>query len=148
MHDHQRVIIVGEGPSSLSAAEHLIAAGMCVDLISSSPAPLGLLQRYASDALNPCGPPAATPPRLRLIGNVKVGARPGEGGDITHAELHRLAATGQRELIILELKARGIPVTTWEGLCVPLDGAEPTDWEAIQSSARHAGVRATELAMA
>lgn len=145
MHDHQRVIIVGEGPSSLSSAEHLIAAGMCVDLISPSPAPLGLLQRYASDAFNPCGP-AATP-RLRLIGNVKVGARPGEG-DITHAELHRLAATGQRELIILELKARGVPVTTWEGLCVPLDGGEPTDWEAIQSSARHAGVRATELAMA
>ena len=117
----QRIAIIGEGPAALSTAEKLISAGMCVDLITQRTAPFGLLRRFAglagvlADAVSGshCGP--GTTPRLRLIGNVRVGP----DGDITHNEIHRLSAAGDRDLLILELKARGVAVTTWEGLCTP-----------------------------
>ena len=81
-----------------------------------------------------CDP--GTTPRLRLIGNVHVGA----DGDITHNEIHRLAAAGDRELLLLELKARGVAVTTWEGLCAPLQDFE--DWRSVITRAQlaHVGI--------
>ena len=81
-----------------------------------------------------CGP--GTTPRLRLIGNVRVGP----GGDITHNEIHRLAASGNRELLVLELKGRGVAVTTWEGLCAPLQDFE--DWRSVITRAQlaHVGI--------
>ncbi|WP_284851747.1 methylenetetrahydrofolate--tRNA-(uracil-5-)-methyltransferase [Corynebacterium rhinophilum] len=108
----QRVAIIGEGPAALSTTERLLSAGMCVDLISEKTAPFGLLRRFAGLAgvleeavPHECAP--GTTPRLRLLGNVRVGV----DGDINHNEVHQLAAHGDRELIIMELKARGIPVT-------------------------------------
>ena len=122
--------------------EKLISAGMCVDLITQRTAPFGLLRRFAglagvlADAVSGshCGP--GTTPRLRLIGNVHVGS----DGDITHNEIHRLAAAGDRELLLLELKARGVAVTTWEGLCAPLEDFE--DWRSVITRAQlaHVGI--------
>lgn len=138
----QRIAIIGEGPSALSTAEKLISAGMCVDLITQRTAPFGLLRRFAglagvlADAVSRshCGP--GTTPRLRLIGNVRVGP----DGDITHNEIHRLSAAGDRDLLILELKARGVAVTTWEGLCAPLEDFE--DWASVITRAQlaHVGI--------
>lgn len=138
----QRIAIIGEGPAALSTAEKLISAGMCVDLITQSTAPFGLLRRFAglAGALGEavpaahCGP--GTTPRLRLIGNVRVGA----DGDITHHEIHRLSSAGDRELLVLELKARGVAVTTWEGLCAPLEDFE--DWRSVITRAQlaHVGI--------
>lgn len=64
----------------------------------------------------------------------------GAEGDITHNEIHRLTASGNRELLILELKARGVAVTTWEGLCAPLQNFE--DWRSIITRAQlaHVGI--------
>jgi len=84
----QRIAIIGEGPTALSTAEKLISAGMCVDLITQCTAPFGLLRRFAGlagvlgDAVtgSHCG--SGTTPRLRLIGNVHVGAE----GDITQTK--------------------------------------------------------------
>ena len=113
---------------------------MCVDLITQRTAPFGLLRRFAglagvlADAVSRshCGP--GTTPRLRLIGNVRVGP----DGDITHNEVHQLAAHGDRELIVMELKARGVPVTTWEGLCTPITDFE--DWTSVIARAQLAHV--------
>lgn len=138
----QRIAIIGEGPAALSTAEKLISAGMCVDLITQRTAPFGLLRRFAglagvlADAVSGahCGP--GTTPRLRLIGNLRVGP----DGDITHNEIHRLSAAGDRDLLILELKARGVAVTTWEGLCAPLEDFE--DWHRVITRAQlaHVGI--------
>ncbi|MDV2433720.1 methylenetetrahydrofolate--tRNA-(uracil-5-)-methyltransferase [Corynebacterium tuberculostearicum] len=115
---------------------------MCVDLITQCTTPFGLLRRFAGlagvlgDAVSAahCGP--GTTPRLRLIGNVHVGAE----GNITHNEIHRLAVSGDRELLVLELKARGTAVTTWEGLCAPLEDFE--DWPSVVARAQlaHVGI--------
>ena len=138
----QRIAIIGEGAAALSTVEKLISAGMCVDLITECTAPFGLLRRFAgltgvlADAVSGshCGP--GTTPRLRLIGNVGVGA----DGDITHNEIHRLASSGDRELLLLKLKARGVAVATWEGLCAPLEDFE--DWNSVITRAQlaHVGI--------
>lgn len=131
----QRVAIVGDGPAALSTAERLIRAGLCVDLYCERPAPFGLLRRFAGlsgaeSAASPC--PKGTTPRLRLIGNVRVGA------DISHADLNQLSASGDRHLVLLELMARGVAITTWEGLCRPTDDVE--DWAAVTAQAQRAPV--------
>ena len=131
----QRVAIVGDGPAALSTAERLIKAGLCVDLYCERPAPFGLLRRFAGlsgaeSAPAPC--PQGTTPRLRLIGNVRVGA------DISHADLNQLSASGDRHLVLLELMARGVAITTWEGLCQPTDDVE--DWAAVTARAQRAPV--------
>ncbi|WP_165243173.1 methylenetetrahydrofolate--tRNA-(uracil-5-)-methyltransferase [Corynebacterium lizhenjunii] len=150
MRNSQRIAIIGEGPAALSAAENLLRAGMCVDLISARTAPFGLLRRFAGlsgvlaeavagAADGPAHCAAGMVPRLRLIGNVRVGSGP--DADITHRELHQLASRGDRELIILELKARGVAVTTWEGLCAPAQLADaPEDWATVISRAQLAPV--------
>ncbi|WP_049360406.1 hypothetical protein [Corynebacterium aurimucosum] len=138
----QRIAIIGEGPAALSTAEKLISAGMCVDLIAQCTTPFGLLRRFAGlagvlgDAVTGSHCDPGTTPRLRLIGNVRVGP----DGDITHNEIHRLAASGDRELLVLELKARGVAVTTWEGLCAPLQDFE--DWRSVITRAQlaHVGI--------
>lgn len=126
----QRVAIVGEGPAALSTAERLIRAGMCVDLISRRTAPFGLLRRFAETCTG------TSIPRLRLIGNVRVGSSPSD--DISPSELHRLAARQDRSLILLELQARGVAFTTWEGLCHPV--SELTDWNTVTARAQLAPV--------
>lgn len=126
----QRVAIVGEGPAALSTAERLICAGMCVDLISRYPAPFGFLRRFSGLGS------AGTVPRLRLIGNVRVGDAPDD--DISPSEIHRLAARQDRALVLLELAARGVAFTTWEGLCHPV--SELTDWTALTARAKLAPV--------
>lgn len=134
----RRVAIIGAEPAALRTAERLVRAGMCVDLITSQTAPLGLLSRFAglsgvAECAGRC--PAGTTPLLRLIGNVTVGDGP--GADITVREFHALAADADRDLVILELKARGVPVTTWEGVCAQsLSGVEPADWDEIAVAAR------------
>ena len=135
----QRVAIVGDSPAALSTAERLIAAGLCVDLFCERPAPFGLLRRFAGlsgaeSAASPCA--AGTTPRLRLIGNVRVGTGP--DADISHADLNQLSASGDRHMVLLELMARGVAVTTWEGLCRPT--AEVEDWEAVTARAQRAPV--------
>ena len=131
----QRVAIVGDSPAALSTAERLIRAGLCVDLYCERPAPFGLLRRFAGlsgaeSVAEPC--PKGTTPRLRLIGNVRVGA------DISHADLNQLSASGDRHLVLLELMARGVAITTWEGLCGPTDNLE--DWAAVTARAQRAPV--------
>ncbi len=142
----QRIAVVGNGPAALSATERLIAAGMCVDLLSPSPAPFGLLRRFAglrgcaADCVGRaakdvrCAP--GTTPRLRLIGNVRVSDEP--GADLTPRELHALSSHPDPQVLILELLARGVPVTTWEGLCRPVE--DFADWNAIVHRAQLAHV--------
>ncbi|WP_175973729.1 methylenetetrahydrofolate--tRNA-(uracil-5-)-methyltransferase [Corynebacterium sp. Marseille-Q2823] len=135
----QRVAIVGDGPAALSTAERLIKAGLCVDLYCERPAPFGLLRRFAGlsgaeSAASPC--PKGTTPRLRLIGNVRVGCGP--DADINHADLNQLSASGDRHLVLLELMARGVAITTWEGLCQLTDDVE--DWAAVTAQAQRAPV--------
>ena len=135
----QRVAIVGDSPAALSTAERLIAAGLCVDLFCERPAPFGLLRRFAGlsgaeSAPAPC--PKGTTPRLRLIGNVRVGNGP--GADISHTDLNQLSASGDRHLVLLELMARGVAITTWEGLCRPT--ADIEDWATVAARAQRAPV--------
>lgn len=135
----QRVAIVGDSPAALSTAERLIAAGLCVDLICERPAPFGLLRRFtglsgAESAPAPC--PKGTTPRLRLIGNVRVGTGP--DADISHTDLNQLSASGDRHLVLLELMARGVAITTWEGLCRPT--ADIEDWATVAARAQRAPV--------
>lgn len=137
----QRVAIVGDSPAALSTAERLVGAGLCVDLYCECPAPFGLLRRFAGLAgaqdeseAAPC--PKGTTPRLRLIGNVRVGSGP--DADISHTDLNQLSASGDRHLVLLELMARGVAVTTWEGLCRPMSTVE--DWEAVAARAQRAPV--------
>ncbi|MCG7276836.1 methylenetetrahydrofolate--tRNA-(uracil-5-)-methyltransferase [Corynebacterium singulare] len=135
----QRVAIVGDSPAALSTAERLIAAGLCVDLFCERPAPFGLLRRFAGlsgaeSAASPC--PKGTTPRLRLIGNVRVGTGP--GADISHADLNQLSASGDRHMVLLELMARGVAITTWEGLCRPMSTVE--DWASVTARAQRAPV--------
>lgn len=135
----QRVAIVGDGPAALSTAERLIGAGLCVDLYCERPAPFGLLRRFAGlsgaeSAPAPC--PKGTTPRLRLIGNVRVGNGP--GADISHTDLNQLSASGDRHLVLLELMARGVAITTWEGLCRPT--ADIEDWATVAARAQRAPV--------
>ena len=135
----QRVAIVGDSPAALSTAERLIAAGLCVDLFCERPAPFGLLRRFArlsgaEYAASPC--PKGTTPRLRLIGNVRVGTGP--GADISHADLNQLSASGDRHMVLLELMARGVAITTWEGLCRPMSTVE--DWASVTARAQRAPV--------
>lgn len=112
----QRVAIVGDGPAALSTAERLIGAGMCVDLV--------------------CAKPAGTAPRLRLFGNVRVGE--GREADITARELSQLAAHCDRRLLPLELAARGVAFTSWEGLYRPTE--QPEDWATVTRRAQLAPV--------
>jgi len=126
----QRVAIVGEGPAALSTAERLIRAGMCVDLISQRPAPFGLLRRFAGTC------PGNSVPRLRLIGNVRVGTQPED--DISPTDLHRFTANSDRFLLLWELEARNVAFTTWEGLCHPV--TELTDWQTLNKRAQLAPV--------
>ena len=135
----QRVAIVGDSPAALSTAERLIAAGLCVDLFCERPAPFGLLRRFAGlsgaeSAPAPC--PKGTTPRLRLIGNVRVGTGP--DADISHTDLNQLSASGDRHLVLLELMARGVAITTWEGLCCP--AADIEDWATVAARAQRAPV--------
>lgn len=135
----QRVAIVGDSPAALSTAERLIAAGLCVDLFCERPAPFGLLRRFAGlsgaeSAASPCA--AGTTPRLRLIGNVRVGTGP--DADISHADLNQLSASGDRHMVLLELMARGVAITTWEGLCRPMSTVE--DWDTVNARAQRAPV--------
>lgn len=135
----QRVAIVGNSPAALSTAERLIAAGLCVDLFCERPAPFGLLRRFAGlsgaeSAPAPC--PKGTTPRLRLIGNVRVGTGP--DADISHTDLNQLSASGDRHLVLLELMARGVAITTWEGLCRPT--ADIEDWATVAARAQRAPV--------
>lgn len=135
----QRVAIVGDSPAALSTAERLIAAGLCVDLFCERPAPFGLLRRFAGlsgaeSAPAPC--PKGTTPRLRLIGNVRVGTGP--DADISHTDLNQLTASGDRHLVLLELMARGVAITTWEGLCRPT--ADIEDWATVAARAQRAPV--------
>ncbi len=135
----QRVAIVGDSPAALSTAERLIAAGLCVDLFCERPAPFGLLRRFAGlsgaeSAPAPC--PKGTTPRLRLIGNVRVGTGP--DADISHTDLNQLSASGDRHLVLLELMARGVAITTWEGLCRP--AADIEDWATVAARAQRAPV--------
>lgn len=135
----QRVAIVGNSPAALSTAERLIAAGLCVDLFCERPAPFGLLRRFAGlsgaeSAPAPC--PKGTTPRLRLIGNVRVGTGP--DADISHTDLNQLSASGDRHLVLLELMARGVAITTWEGLCRP--AADIEDWATVAARAQRAPV--------
>ena len=135
----QRVAIVGDSPAALSTAERLIAAGLCVDLFCERPAPFGLLRRFAGlsgaeSAASPC--PKGTTPRLRLIGNVRVGTGP--GADISHADLNQLSDSGDRHMVLLELMARGVAITTWEGLCRPMSTVE--DWASVTARAQRAPV--------
>ncbi|MEX3514684.1 MULTISPECIES: methylenetetrahydrofolate--tRNA-(uracil-5-)-methyltransferase [unclassified Corynebacterium] len=121
-----RVAVIGDGPAALSATERLIGAGMCVDLISSRPAPFGFLRHFAAS-----GTAADGTPHLRLIGNVRVGV----DGDITHRELHALSNHPDPDLLVLELHARGLAITTWEGCFHPAattaEPTTPTDWDAV-----------------
>ena len=135
----QRVAIVGDSPAALSTAERLIAAGLCVDLFCERPAPFGLLRRFAGlsgaeSAPAPC--PKGTTPRLRLIGNVRVGTGP--DADISPTDLNQLSASGDRHLVLLELMARGLAITTWEGLCRP--AADIEDWATVAARAQRAPV--------
>lgn len=135
----QRVAIVGDSPAALSTAERLIAAGLCVDLFCERPAPFGLLRRFAGlsgaeSAPAPC--PKGTTPRLRLIGNVRVGTGP--DADISHTDLNQLSASGDRHLVLLELMARGVAITTWKGLCRPT--ADIEDWATVAARAQRAPV--------
>ena len=135
----QRVAIVGDGPAALSTAERLIGAGLCVDLYCQRPAPFGLLRRFAGPSgaesiAAPC--PKGTTPRLRLIGNVRVGNDP--DADINHSDLNQLSASGDRHLVLLELLARGVAITTWEGLCHPT--ADVEDWATVTEQAQRAPV--------
>ena len=135
----QRVAIVGDSPAALSTAERLIAAGLCGDLFCERPAPFGLLRRFAGlsgaeSAASPCA--AGTTPRLRLIGNVRVGTGP--DADISHADLNQLSASGDRHMVLLELMARGVAITTWEGLCRPMSTVE--DWDTVNARAQRAPV--------
>ncbi|MCQ9676330.1 methylenetetrahydrofolate--tRNA-(uracil-5-)-methyltransferase [Corynebacterium sp. BF-R-2] len=135
----QRVAIVGDSPAALSTAERLIATGLCVDLYCERPAPFGLLRRFAGlsgaeSAASPC--PKGTTPRLRLIGNVRVGE--GTDADISHSDLNQLSASGDRHLVLLELMARGVAITTWEGLCRPMSTVE--DWDTVNARAQRAPV--------
>lgn len=135
----QRVAIVGDSPAALSTAERLIAAGLCVDLYCERPAPFGLLRRFAGlsgaeSAASPCA--AGTTPRLRLIGNVRVGTGP--DADISHTDLNQLSASGDRHMVLLELMARGVAITTWEGLCRPT--ADIEDWDTVNARAQRAPV--------
>lgn len=97
-----RVSIVGSAATSLQTAEHLIRAGMSVDLFTEEPAPFGLL--------NNCPGGAA----LRLFGNIRIGV------DITMDEiLHDDAET--------LLRTRGVAYTSWSGGCPE----NPIDWDAV-----------------
>ena len=58
-----RVSVVGSAATSLQTAEHLVRAGMSVDLFTEEPAPFGLI--------NNC----------RLFGNIRIGI------DLTMAEI-------------------------------------------------------------
>lgn len=73
---------------------------------------------------------------LRLIGNVRVGTGP--DADISHTDLNQLSASGDRHLVLLELMARGVAITTWEGLCRP--AADIEDWATVAARAQRAPV--------
>lgn len=137
MHN-RRIAIFGAEPAALRTAERLVRAGMCVDLITQCPAPYGLLSNFASlTGVTTCAGkcPAGTTPQLRLIGNVAIGSH--DSSDMTLREFHQLSASGDRDLVIRELKARGAAVTTWEGLCTAsLKSLTPVDWDEIAVAAR------------
>jgi len=159
-----RIAVISDGATGMCLAENLLTtrtAGerqVFVDLITSRPAPAGLL----STAPAPTG---TGTPRLRLIGNVQVGA------DIELEELHGLydavvtpdapalegtdlgtltgAALASAEITaavfperpqdvppkVLELlAARGVAVTSWQGW--PAGRSVSADWAALELAAR------------
>lgn len=100
VHRAHRVAVVGAGAAGIHASDTLIcmpAAGRSyfVDLFDAAPAPIGVIRfaaehretpgapsnTFSADAFS--APPAAFVPRLRLFGNVRVGA------DVTIGELTR-----------------------------------------------------------
>lgn len=97
-----RVSIIGSAATSLQTAEHLVRAGMSVDLFTEEPAPFGLL--------NNCPGGGA----LRLFGNIRIGT------DITMDEILHDNAEAL-------LRARGVAFTTWSGGCPE----NPIEWEVV-----------------
>lgn len=101
-----RVSIVGSAATSLQTAEHLVRAGMTVNLFTEEPAPFGLL--------NNCPGAGA----LKLFGNIRIGV------DITMDEILHQDAEAL-------LRARGVAFTTFSGGCPD----NPIDWEAVHDRA-------------
>ena len=137
----QRIAIIGEGPAAYPPPRSLSALACVWTSLPSAPhhsVYFDALRVWPACWATPFQDPTAAPAplRLRLIGNVRVGP----DGDITQNEIHRLAASGNRELLVLELKARGVAVTTWEGLCAPLQDFE--DWRSVITRAQlaHVGI--------
>ncbi|MDO5670077.1 MAG: hypothetical protein Q4G50_08745 [Corynebacterium sp.] len=141
-----RIAVISDGAAGMCLAESLLAAPVYVDLITARTAPAGLLHS------TPVGDQA---PRLRLIGNVRVGV------DVHIDELHELydavvtpdmapaAALASAEITaavfperpqdtpprLLELlDARGVAVTSWQGWTA--GATESTDWAAVELSSR------------
>ena len=97
-----RVSVVGSAASSLQTAEHLVRAGMSVDLFTEEPAPFGLINNCPGEG------------SLRLFGNIRIGI------DLTMAEILHADAEAL-------LRARGVAYTTWSGGCPEY----PIDWDAV-----------------
>lgn len=124
-HNVHRVAIIGADPASLRAAEQLVRAGMCVDIVTSQTAPHGLLRHLGG------GCPDGSVARLRLLGNVRVGE------DLTIPEINAHAAAGD---LPAELQRRGVAFTYWEGLCDATLSDAPIDWDRITTRASLAPV--------
>ncbi len=157
-----RIAVLSDGSTGMCLAERLLAAEedgrVFVDLITSRPAPAGLLSTAP-------GPTIPGTPRLRLIGNVQAGT------DIEVEELQELydavvtpdapaladtdlatltgAALASAEITatvfperpqdvppqVLELlAARGVAVTSWQGW--PTGRSISADWAALELAAR------------
>ena len=96
------VSIIGSAATSLQTAEHLVRAGMTVDLFTEEPAPFGLLNNCPGGA------------SLRLFGNIRIGI------DLTMDEILHQDAEAL-------LRARGVAYTIWSGGCPE----SPIDWDAV-----------------
>ncbi len=84
---HQRVVVIGAGPSGFYATDQLLDAGFAVDLIDALPTPFGLVRAgVAPDhpkikLVTRVYDKTATKPGFRFFGGVELGM------DITRAEL-------------------------------------------------------------
>src|SRR5690625_3020452 len=97
-----RVSVVGSAASSLQTAEHLVRAGMSVDLFTEEPAPFGLINNCPGEG------------SLRLFGNIRIGIVL-TMAEILHADAEAL------------LRARWLAVTT---SCWGCPGCD-IDWDAV-----------------
>ncbi|HHU68329.1 hypothetical protein [Corynebacterium sp.] len=163
-----RIAVISDGATGMCLAENLVNTGgtrqVFVDLITSRPAPAGLLSTTPATAPENADN-ANGVPRLRLIGNVQVDT------DIELDELHGLydavvtpdapaledtdlatltgAALASAEITaavfperpqdvppkVLELlAARGVAVTSWQGW--PTGHSVSADWAALELAAR------------